>query len=106
MCLLCRCITRDWLGLLPQHTLASQPLRRRSLLLSKRQCLQALLRPALQARNAGESAAAAAVLQAFCRGNSEGQSMLIATILPTGEEGATGAGAWRTLNGRPCFSAV
>ena len=37
------------------------------------------------------------MLQAFCRGNSEGQSMLIATVLPTGEEGVTGAGAWRTL---------
>ncbi len=56
---------------------------------------QALLRPALGARNAGECAAAAMVLQAFCKGNAEGQSMLIATIMPVGNHGLEGSGAWQ-----------
>jgi len=54
---------------------------------------QTLLRAALGARNAGECAAAAMVLQAFCKGNAEGQSMLIATIMPAGNHGLEGSGA-------------
>ena len=33
------------------------------------------------------------VLQAFCKGNAEGQSMLIATIVPVGNHGLEGSGA-------------
>lgn len=84
------------LVLLPHH-IPTLSLSTACLLLRRGDCLQALLRPALQARSAGESAAAAAVLHTFCRGNREGQSALIATILPTGEQSATGAGAWRIL---------
>ena len=51
--------------------------------------LQALLRPALRARTARERTAAAAVLQAFCSGNIEGQSMLVATVMPVGDEASS-----------------
>ena len=64
--------------------------------------LQALLRPALRARTAGERAAAAAMLQAFCSGNIEGQSMLVATVMPVGDEASNDG---RALGPSSCISA-
>ncbi|KAK9814747.1 hypothetical protein WJX72_010794 [[Myrmecia] bisecta] len=48
--------------------------------------LHAVLRTALFSSSAEERAAAQQVLRSFCSGNAEGQSMLVCTIMPVGDD--------------------
>ena len=51
----------------------------------------AVLRAALYAPSGAERAAAHQVLRSFCAGNAEGQSMLVCTIMPVGDDIDQGA---------------
>ena len=58
---------------------------------AERPALEAALQAALHGRAAPLRDAAEAALQAFCRGNPDGQTMLGSTMAPAGDDDSPGA---------------